>query len=63
MKIKYNIEGDEFMADCWRDNGFTCSFHFRNMHANFVFWPKGHPMITALAWRPGPREWNAHCLA
>ena len=33
MKIKHKREGNGFMVDCWCDDGFTCSFHFKNMPA------------------------------
>ena len=31
QKIKCKSEGDVFMANCYCDNGFTNSFHFRKM--------------------------------
>ena len=31
QKIKHKRERDGFRADYYCDNGFACSFHFRNM--------------------------------
>ena len=44
QKIKFKREEDGFIADCHCDNGFACSFHFRNMPP-----PTKHVRLTLIS--------------